>query len=75
MIIKVKVKPNSRHALIEPLIDGSLVVRVKSPPRENKANLELIDLLSDFYSLPKSHIQVTSGAHKKEKTVTLLSSI
>ncbi len=72
MRIKVKVKPNSRHALIEPQIDGTLIVRVKSPPKEGKANQELIKSLSLFYSLPPSHIQITSGAHRKEKTVTIL---
>ncbi len=72
MIIQVKVKPNSRHALIEPQIEGNLIVRLKSPPKEGKANKELIKLLSSFYSLPQSHIQITSGHHKKEKTVLVL---
>lgn len=75
MIIKVKVKTNSRHTLIKPLIDGSLMVCLKSPPKENKANLELIKILSDLYDLPQNHVQITTGAHKKEKTITLLPKI
>ncbi len=46
MGIIVKVKPNSKHQKIETSVDGTLIVSVKSPPIDGKANQELIKLLA-----------------------------
>ncbi len=37
---QVKVKPNSKKQTIEEFADGSLMVHLKSPPRDGKANKE-----------------------------------
>ncbi|MEA5502773.1 DUF167 domain-containing protein [Halotia wernerae UHCC 0503] len=39
---KVKVKPNSKQQKITEQPDGSLIVHLKSPPVDGKANEELI---------------------------------
>jgi uncharacterized protein len=69
--IQVKVKPNSSQQKIEMQEDGSLIVFLRSPPVEGKANEELIKLLSKKFDLPKSHITITSGRSSKIKRVEI----
>jgi hypothetical protein len=68
---KVKVKPNSKIQKIEEQADGSLSVRLKSPPVDGKANEELIKLLAEKFDVPKSHITIKSGLSSRQKLVEI----
>ena len=68
---KVKVKPNSKVQKIEEEADGSLTVRLKSPPVDGKANEELIKLLAEKFDVPKSHITIKSGLSSRQKLVEI----
>jgi hypothetical protein len=68
---KVKVKPNSKIQKIEEQPDGSLSVRLKSPPVDGKANEELIKLLAEKFDVPKSHITIKSGLSSRQKLVEI----
>ncbi|MBK4731785.1 DUF167 domain-containing protein [Oxynema sp. CENA135] len=70
-LIKVKVKPNSKQQKIDREADGSLTIRLKSPPIEGKANDELIKLLAKTFKVPKSAITIKSGATSRNKLVEL----
>ena len=63
--IKVKVKPNSgRQEIIK---EGkSYNVYLKSPAENNKANIELIKMLTRHF---KKEIKIKSGFSSREKTV------
>jgi len=65
MIIKIKVKPNSSEQGIEK-IDEVYVVKLKSPPEEGKANLELVKLLSKYFG---SEVKIKSGFSARRKIV------
>lgn len=67
--ITVKVKPNAKQQKVETAADGSLVVHVKSPPVDGKANAELIKLLATTFEVPKSKIVIKSGLSAKHKLV------
>ncbi|MBR8827461.1 MAG: DUF167 domain-containing protein [Gomphosphaeria aponina SAG 52.96 = DSM 107014] len=71
MKIKVKVQPNSKEQKIEEAADGSLTVRLKSPPVDGKANQELIALLAARYNVAKSQILLKSGLTSKNKLVEI----
>jgi hypothetical protein len=71
MKIQVKVKPNSKQQKIEEFADGSLTIRLQSPPVDGKANQELIVLLAKQFKVPKSHIQIKSGLSSKNKLVEI----
>ncbi len=71
MKISVKVKPNSKQQKIEKSADGSLIVRLKSPPVDGKANQELISLLSQEYNIAKSQISIESGLSSKNKLIEI----
>ena len=69
--IAVKVKPNSQQQKITEVEDGSLIVHLKSPPVDGKANQELIKLLAKKYKVPKSQITIKSGITSKNKLIDL----
>jgi len=65
MILKVKVKPSSGKQNIEKK-DGFYLVKLKSAPENNKANLELIKILKKHF---KKEIVIKSGFSSRNKIV------
>jgi uncharacterized protein (TIGR00251 family) len=68
---KVKVKPNSKQQKIIEQEDGSLIIHLKSPPVDGKANEELIKLLAEKFNVPKSYIRIKSGLSSRQKLVEI----
>ena len=71
MKFSVRVKPNSKESRIEELGPNQFLVKVKAPPWENKANQEVIALLSEYLQVPKSRISILSGLKSKQKMVKI----
>jgi uncharacterized protein len=68
---KVKVKPNSKQQKITEQPDGSLIVYLKSPPIDGKANEELIKLLAENFDVPKAQIRIKSGLSSRQKLIEI----
>jgi len=68
---QVKVKPNAQKQKIEEVADGSLIVHLKSPPVEGKANEELIKLLAKKFEVPGYQIIIKSGRSSRNKLVEI----
>ena len=71
--LRIKLTPkSSRDALgvVETLSDGAQVLRayVRVVPEDGKANLALVKLLSSAFKVPKSAIELESGATSRLKT-------
>jgi uncharacterized protein len=71
MIVYAKIKPNQKRPGIEEKDDGSLIVRLKSPAKEGKANLELIEVLAKRYGVPKASVRIKSGFSAKTKLIEI----
>ena len=71
MLLAVKVKPNSKRPHLGQRADGSLVVHLKSPPLQGRANEELILRLAEKYGLPKSRVRIKSGFYSRDKLVEI----
>lgn len=71
MIIELKVQPNSGKNEILEQEDGTLKIKLKSPPVENSANKELIELLSKKLKVPKSQIKIINGQTSKFKRIEI----
>ena len=68
MKIQVKVKPNSRTEELSQ--EGNdLVVKVKEPPREGKANQAVIKLLAQHFGVPQNQVKILSGFKSKNKVI------
>lgn len=70
-IFSVKVKPNAKQQQLLYAEDGSLIVHLKSPPVDGKANTELIQLLAKTFNVPKSAIRIKAGAIAKHKLIEI----
>jgi len=44
-------------------------IKVNSPAKDNKANLEVLKKVSDFFDKPLLDVFVVTGAKSKEKTI------
>lgn len=71
MIIRIKLKPNAKASALEELADGTYKAQVRSPALENKANLELIKLLSKYFGVSRSQIKIIRGLKGREKVVEI----
>lgn len=71
MRISVFLKPNSNKREVVQY-NGTFKVSVKSPPRENEANIELIETLSDHFKVSKSKITIVSGFNSRNKIVEII---
>lgn len=71
MKISVKVKPNSKEQSVIKNEDGGLLVRLKSPPVEGKANQELINILAEEFKVKKSQIKIKSGSSSRKKIIEI----
>jgi len=67
--IKVTVKPHSKTVGLDLSADGSLVVRVREPARENKANEAAIAALAEYYRVPRSRVHLVAGSRSRHKVM------
>lgn len=70
MKITVRVKPNAKKSGVEK-VGEEYIVSVKAPPIEGRANAELIEVLADYFKVPKSKIRIISGIRSKKKIVEI----
>lgn len=71
MIIEVKVKTSAKSSNI--ILDkGIYIISLKSKPYLNKANIELIDIISRYFNTSKSSVKILKGMQSKKKIVEIL---
>ena len=67
---QIHIKPKSKHpGVVEK--GGVLEVSVSAAPMDGKANSELVELLSDYFEVAKSAIEITSGRTSRYKTIEI----
>ncbi len=72
MITKVRVLPrSSRNEVVGEMADGTLKVKLTAPPVDGRANIALVDLLSNYFTVKKIHIKIISGLTSKNKIVKI----
>ena len=71
MKISVRVKSNAKEKDVEETGLRQFLVKVKAPPRENRANLEVVEALAGYFHVAKSRVSIVSGIHSKQKVVQI----
>ena len=71
MKITVRAIPNAKKVEVEER-DGILRVKINLPPVEGKANKRLIEVLAEYFSIPKSRIKIIRGGSSKNKIIEIL---
>lgn len=69
--LRVRVQPRARRDEIVGLREGLLVVRVKAPPTDGRANAALCRLVAARAGLAPSRVAVRHGAGSRDKLLEL----
>jgi hypothetical protein len=67
MRVTVEARAGARAESVEEAAGGRLLVRVKAPPREGKANRAIQEALGRHFGVPKSAVVLVSGGRGKLK--------
>jgi uncharacterized protein YggU (UPF0235/DUF167 family) len=70
-LLKVKVKIGSQKEHVE-FKDGLYIIYTNSPAKDNKANISVIELLSEYLDIPKTYLTIKKGIKGKNKVVEIL---
>ena len=65
----VLVRPRSSHPSVGGSHDGSLVVRVREPPTDGRANRAAVEAVADALGLGRAAVRITGGASARRKVV------
>ena len=72
MIINVRVKTRSSEQKIVRFGDNRFLIYLKEEPENNKANIELINLLSRYFGVPHARIKIKTGMTSQDKMIEML---
>ena len=67
MLIKVKAKPRSKKEGVKEIAKNYFEVRVNQPPEKGRANERIVELLAEYFDIPKSKVRLIKGETSKEK--------
>lgn len=71
MRVTVQVKPNSKKGpLVEKTVAG-LIVYIREPAIEGRANRAVAELLARYYNVPKTRVTIAKGVTGKLKFVDI----
>ena len=68
-LLSIYVRPDSSKNEICGEHGDRLKIKIKSPPEDGKANLELIKFLADFFKLPKTKVHLLKGESSRQKSI------
>ena len=72
MRISVRVKPGIKGATrLEKQEDGSYVAFLHARAHDGEANKALLELVSDEFKVPKTSIEIISGAKSRDKIIEI----
>ena len=69
--IEVKVEPRSSTKGIAGVMDNILKVKLTAPPADNKANEQLIEVISEATGIKKTSIKIVRGMSSKKKLIQI----
>lgn len=71
MQVRFTVKPNSKKGPLVEEVDGALVVYVREPAVEGRANAAVIELLAKHYGVAKTRVTIEKGQGARFKTTVI----
>ncbi len=72
MLIKVKIFPGEKTQAIIKKTEDSFCIKVKEKPIMNRANDEMIEVLANYFHIPKGKIRIVKGAKQRNKIIEIL---
>ncbi len=72
MKIQIRVNPNSKKEKVERDDNGVYKISFNATREKGKANKKLVEILSEYFKVPKSQIQILNGFTARDKVVEIL---
>ena len=72
MLIKVKVFPVSKEEKIIKKKEDSFEIKVKERPIRGEANRAVVDVLSNFFNIPKNKVKLVKGFKQRNKIFEII---
>lgn len=72
MRISVKVIARSRRPGVEVVDSEHLVIRVKEPPVDNKANFAVLQAVAEHFRVSLGEVRLVSGATSTHKIIEVI---
>jgi len=69
--IWVTVKPWAKKEEVRKTDDGQYIASVHAPPQQGKANKALIELLANYFSVPKTSVRIIRGQTGRKKLLEI----
>jgi uncharacterized protein (TIGR00251 family) len=71
--LAVRVTPRaSRNEIVELMEDGTIKVRLATPPTDNEANDALLSFLAEVLGVPKARLDIVAGASGRDKLISVV---
>jgi len=70
MILEIRVTPKAGRNLIKKE-NGTLKAYLTKPAHEDQANVQLIELLSEYLNIAKSKIKIIKGRKSRDKLIEI----
>ena len=70
--LTVHAQPRSKRTEVAGLHADAVKIRLAAPPTDGAANKELIAFLAATFGVPKSNVEIVSGATSRRKHVRVL---
>lgn len=74
MRISVKVSPRAAKQEINRVGNREFRVKVKSPPEKGEANKEVVEVIAEYFDVPKSKVSILKGHTKRKKIIEIKNS-
>jgi uncharacterized protein (TIGR00251 family) len=68
-LLRIRVQPRAKRDEVVGERDGAIVIRLKAPPVDGKANAALIGFIAKAAGVPRSRVEIVKGASSREKAV------
>lgn len=71
MIVNVKVAPNSKKSGVERIGENDFRVKVDAKAEGGRANRRLVEIVAEFFQVPKSSVRIVKGFKSRNKIVEI----
>jgi uncharacterized protein (TIGR00251 family) len=68
-LLRIRVQPRAKRDEVVGERDGAIVIRLKAPPVDGKANAALTAFIAEAAGVPRSRVKIVRGASSREKVV------
>jgi uncharacterized protein len=72
LTIKVKVRAGAKERGLTIGPDGVYLIRTPRPPERNKANMDVLDILAEYFQVPRSQVMLEHGQTSKLKIFRIM---